>query len=361
MAQVNMPNTPPREDALTTLMKGLTIASQIYGIRSDMARLDQYAEQKADKDRMAQGNFNKDELLKIGQNYQISPTKPEGDSIQISSADNPGSPLYASVYKQKVKPDYQKIDTVNDQGQKVTTLFDPVSGKTAGQFVSYEKPSADKFVKVETVDENGNPVTKFVTPSAGASYKMASTASLKQPNKDQFDAALFGKRMETANDVMNNLSSDGFDRSSYLSGLSSAVLPEAVQGSLLKQQNQAERNFVNAVLRRESGAAIAQSEFDSAAKQYFPRAGDTPEVLAQKAQNREQAVQGMKAAAGNAWAIVPTPGITAPRKKDTSGEAFAGEANQQQQGPSPLDLLKIKAKNGDKKAQDYLNSLNKGQ
>ena len=34
---------------------------------------------------------------------------------------------------------------------------------------------------------------------------------------------------------------------------------------------QAERNFINAILRQESGAAIADSEFNNARKQYMPQ------------------------------------------------------------------------------------------
>lgn len=37
-----------------------------------------------------------------------------------------------------------------------------------------------------------------------------------------------------------------------------------------QQFEQAQRNFINSVLRQESGAAIADSEFENAKKQYFP-------------------------------------------------------------------------------------------
>ncbi len=47
-----------------------------------------------------------------------------------------------------------------------------------------------------------------------------------------------------------------------------------------KLLEQAERNFVNAVLRRESGAAISPEEFVSAEKQYFAQRGDGDAVLA---------------------------------------------------------------------------------
>jgi hypothetical protein len=64
---------------------------------------------------------------------------------------------------------------------------------------------------------------------------------------------------------------------------------------------QAQRNFVNAVLRQESGAVISDQEFENAKKQYFPQPGDKPEVLAQKRKNRKTAIEGFKRIAGPAW------------------------------------------------------------
>ena len=69
--------------------------------------------------------------------------------------------------------------------------------------------------------------------------------------------------------------------------------------------DQAQRDFVNAVLRRESGAVISTEEFDNARKQYLPQPGDTPEVLAQKRQNRQIAIDGMRRAGGPAYTQPP--------------------------------------------------------
>lgn len=61
---------------------------------------------------------------------------------------------------------------------------------------------------------------------------------------------------------------------------------------------QAERDFINAVLRKESGASIQKDEFNSAKKQYIPSYGDTKETLAQKAANRQSKIQGLLLEAG---------------------------------------------------------------
>lgn len=70
---------------------------------------------------------------------------------------------------------------------------------------------------------------------------------------------------------------------------------------------QAERNFINAVLRKESGAVISPSEFENAKKQYFPQPGDNENVIKQKALNRQTAINGISRAAGASYKPQVTP------------------------------------------------------
>lgn len=121
-------------------------------------------------------------------------------------------------------------------------------------------------------------------------------------NATQNMAAGFAQAMELAESELNKLEEEGFDRTSKLKGIQ-GTLPDAIAGELpggsqLLRQKQAERSFINAILRRESGAAIAESEFASAEKQYFPRPGDSPEVVAQKKRNRQIRLEGLRREAG---------------------------------------------------------------
>lgn len=108
----------------------------------------------------------------------------------------------------------------------------------------------------------------------------------KPATQAQYTAGGFASRVVQAKDIIdanqNNLSKLG-----TVEYLAQRNLPNALQSPLIQKQLQAERNFVNAVLRRESGAAISPEEFKSAEKQYFPMAGDSTEVLAQKKANRD--------------------------------------------------------------------------
>ncbi len=152
------------------------------------------------------------------------------------------------------------------------------------------------------------------------------TQESKIPNKEQFDAATYGKRMEQADQILDSLADQGFNRASFSEGVKSALIPNALRGDQFKSQEQAERNFINAVLRRESGAAISPAEFENAQLQYFPRAGDTPAVLAQKKQNRMQGIEGLKSASGNAWTRVADVPLPSLEENQSSGTAYAAEA-----------------------------------
>lgn len=105
-----------------------------------------------------------------------------------------------------------------------------------------------------------------------------------------------------------------FEVNAALESMDPAVMTDTVQhayslspgGNYLmtpeyQQYEQLKRNFVNAVLRKESGAVISDAEFANAEKQYFPAPGDSPEVIAQKAKNRAVVAQGLARSAGSTY------------------------------------------------------------
>jgi hypothetical protein len=78
------------------------------------------------------------------------------------------------------------------------------------------------------------------------------------------------------------------------------VAPTFLGGTNEQQQQveQARRNFVSAVLRKESGAAIGVDEYKNEERKYFPQAGDTAKVIEQKQKARELAIKALEAQAG---------------------------------------------------------------
>lgn len=130
------------------------------------------------------------------------------------------------------------------------------------------------------------------------------SGSGKPPTSSQFQAATYVNRMGQAEETF-------IGKNDFILGLGTAGLiaerlkPEFMKSEDFKLYEQAERNFINATLRRESGAAIADSEFENARKQYLPQPGDTQAVLDEKARNRAIVRQGLSREAGNALEADP--------------------------------------------------------
>lgn len=86
-----------------------------------------------------------------------------------------------------------------------------------------------------------------------------------------------------------------------------------------QRAEQAEKEFIGAILRYDSGAAIPDNEYITNGLIYFPRPGDSPEVIRQKEEARRVAVEGLLQAAGpagqRAWQAMQdgaTPPVTPP-------------------------------------------------
>lgn len=122
-----------------------------------------------------------------------------------------------------------------------------------------------------------------------------------KPNKPltegQAKAVAFASRMQASDRIINELADAGTSVSVPGSragfGVGSAI--NAVSPEANQRLDQAKRDFINAVLRRESGAVISDAEFANAERQYFPQIGEGAGVKQQKAENRRIALDGMKA------------------------------------------------------------------
>ena len=122
----------------------------------------------------------------------------------------------------------------------------------------------------------------------------------KPATQAQYTEAGYASRISQANSIINNLTSSISSANPVTFG-GAGLVPSFLQSSDRQQYEQAKRNFVNAVLRQESGAAISPTEFDSAEKQYFPVPGDSPATIQQKSANRDLVQKNFINAAGNAY------------------------------------------------------------
>lgn len=140
-------------------------------------------------------------------------------------------------------------------------------------------------------------------PADPAAAKKAS------PTEFQGKSATYGSRAQEADRLLTQLEGsyspmginykNAVASTPMIGGIAEMTANSALSPATQKAE-QAQRDFVNAVLRQESGAAIGKDEFQNAKRQYFPQPGDSDEVKAQKAANRKLVVQGFLNNAGNA-------------------------------------------------------------
>lgn len=142
---------------------------------------------------------------------------------------------------------------------------------------------------------------KGLAISIGADGSVQLTEGGASPIKlteTQGKATGFYDRANKANQVIAGLESQGTNFGQALLGMVPFDAANWAKTPERQQYEQAKRDFINAVLRQESGAAIGKDEFSNADVQYFPQVGDSQQVVSQKRRNRETVANALKIVSG---------------------------------------------------------------
>lgn len=131
-------------------------------------------------------------------------------------------------------------------------------------------------------------------PDAGGNIQVTGP---KAPDVNERAAGGFADRLNNSGALIDELENAGTNRTEQFKSMVPVFGNDLVSEDYQKL-DQAKRDFVNAVLRRESGAVISPEEFENANKQYFPQPGDTPATIKQKARNRALVIESMTRDAG---------------------------------------------------------------
>ena len=206
-----------------------------------------------------------------------------------------------------VTPDGSPI-TVNRNGENV--LVQPMNDGTFRDLPPGMGPPTDT-PRVEGLDvlvspdgtqryvRKGSPEAQDLFNSGWTVHEDA--VASRPPSQAQFLASAYAGRMVQAGDVFGKISDEIVDMwPASFTGQKWADTP-TLQSDVMQSYMQASRNFINALLRRESGAVIADSEFDSAEKQYLPMPNDSEVVARQKAANRQYVTDTMIRSSGDAY------------------------------------------------------------
>ena len=195
-----------------------------------------------------------------------------------------------------------------------------------------------------------DPVTGEASPVMGEGGAQLQGKSTEKPmTEGQAKANLFGTRMQEADKILTDMTgqyspamlnaksaAEGLPLIGGLAGMAANM----ASSEQLQMADQAQRDFINAVLRRESGAVINDGEFANAKKQYFPQPGDGPDVIRQKAANRRRATELMLAEVPNqhrAGQAKPAAGVSAAPQG--GGERVVPRQTQQARDGDRMSIL----------------------
>ena len=181
---------------------------------------------------------------------------------------------------------------------------------------------------VITVEEYNNASRKSgmrvsVGPDGQMTFEQGVGVTGDTPPKMTVDAAKntgFYIRTKDANAVLDDLDIQG--TRFWQQALEGAPmgLGNFARDAEFQKFDQARRDFVNAILRRESGAVISDQEFDNANQQYFPVPGDSSDVIEQKRKNRVNAIEGLKLGSGGGAEFADRQEAAAPDSEPSAAK-----------------------------------------
>ncbi|MBX3610397.1 MAG: hypothetical protein KF871_10935 [Hydrogenophaga sp.] len=208
-----------------------------------------------------------------------------------------GDESAAKIDAEKARAGASRASAANSYASAAKTRADMDRGARSGDLTVVTGPDGT----VNIVNKSDGTARMVTGPNGQPLVKGSAGGANKTMTEGQAKANLFGTRMVEANKIFDELAGQGVTTASQLKRAADAVpfvgpglgvLANSTVVSPGQQRlEQAQRDFINAVLRRESGAVIADSEFANAALQYFPQPGDSPEVIAQKRLNRQRAAE----------------------------------------------------------------------
>jgi len=272
----------PLEEAQAIRIKNLELLKEDPNITLEQKK-------RADAQTLIQ-EAKKAKLEQQKENYQI------GQAMAAAAVkNNPGnqSAILAAQQLQALNPTdpnyLQKVYSLVGQYQS-----DPIQAQKDLFELSYKQAQIESMREEtllarekfqEDVRQHG---MDYALKQQEIDLKKSDSVTGKNLTVDQAKARQFAIAASNADSVLSS--------SVYKLGNVETWIPNALKSNERQTFEQAARAFVNATLRRESGATITDSEFKSKYRELIPSAGDGADVIAQKKLARGAAVQSIQEA-----------------------------------------------------------------
>lgn len=253
------------------------------------------APDKPIKDNAAARMMLRDEAARLTEEeaFDVAETK---DKIVYRGDFNRWKKLIKNPALDAKKPDDQKLFRTYQHDEKISGLMAEAgleAFKLSDELIP--DPVSGGYTNMAEVTGMINDMTRKQKDDAGIKKAMAQKPLTESQAKDY----IFSGRLKLMEQTIEKLEASGFRPESIPQDLMMSWLPEMAKTDDQKQYIAARANWIAAVLRRESGAAIAESEYKGGFEQYFPLVNDSPTVIANKRNARRQVEQDMRAIATN--------------------------------------------------------------
>jgi hypothetical protein len=240
----------------------------------------------------------------------LAPTKYGFQTLPDGSIARTSDSGTLEIVHQAPKPPTYGVIGEDQFGNKKYGWIDPVNGTT-----KVAKPEGESATEkpVQITDANG----KVITVPPGQDPKKfrehittaTADAAAGKLTEVQANATQFANRMEDAERNVKKYAGAAHGMSGTIGGVARTItdgqynpIPRGVTNWAVpkeyEQLEQAKSQFITAMLRKESGAAISPSEFQRYDQEFFPQIGNSDEVVKQKAHARQVAIEAMKKATG---------------------------------------------------------------
>lgn len=260
--------------------------------------------EQAMKNVIASGLFKPEQLqgMKLMQSNQFDPVVAETGMRQVLGAKDQLAQYWEERKFGQAERHHEDSMAVQLSGQDVTIRGQDLTDARAKESLAQQGLE---------VKENGDGTFNIVNKKTGVASDVVDKNGKPMQGKNnltesQGKALGFGQRAVEAHNIISGLDQElgktvalkqGAGNVPLVGGALEAAINKGVSGGAQKYE-QAQRDFINAVLRPESGATITDTEFANAKKQYFPQVGDGAAVIKQKAEAREREIETLKAMAG---------------------------------------------------------------
>ncbi len=164
-------------------------------------------------------------------------------------------------------------------------------------------PARDRFSVQPVTNADGTTSLVRVNLETGESTPIALPAGVAgagKPTPTEQLSSAFQIRAQAADKTLGSFE----DNLTSLPSQLELHLPPLLQSKQAQLYSQARDEFINAELRRESGAAIQPSEYARFDRIYAVHTGDRPEMIQQKREARRRVILGNQMAGGNLGKVV---------------------------------------------------------